>query len=211
MTNIRERVILRRALARGGVFAAAITSLILLLPLNASALTFHWIGGAAGNWNDPAEWDTIDAGGSEAAWPSTAGDIAIFPAAIASAVTVTIPTGVSAAFGELHVQTNFSVTIQRAGTGQIIVNTTSEADNGDISITGIGTHFISAPVRLDKHVTVQVANAAASVAFSGRHWSDGHTEFQQDGARRGQVHRRCQQHLYRYDHGSLRRARTADQ
>jgi hypothetical protein len=65
----------------------------LVSPVAASALTFHWIGGATGNWNDAAEWDTIDAGGSEAAWPSTSGDIAIFPATIVGAVTVTIPTG----------------------------------------------------------------------------------------------------------------------
>jgi autotransporter-associated beta strand protein len=166
MTSIREQVTLRDALARGGLFAAAIASLILFLPLSASALTFHWIGGATGNWNDPAEWDTQD-GGAETAWPSTPGDIAVFPAAIASAVTVTIPTGVNAAFGDLQIQTNFSVTIQRAGTGQIIVGTGSEADNGDISITGTGTHFISAPVRMDRHVTIQVASAVASVSFSG--------------------------------------------
>ena len=167
MTSSRERVILRRALARAGMFTAAITGLILLLPLSASALTFHWIGGATGNWNDPAEWDTIDVGGSEASWPSTSGDIAIFPATIASAVTVTIPTGVNAAFGELQILTNSTVTITRAGTGQIIVNTFSEADNVDIIVQGTGTHSIFAPMRMDKHVTVQVSTITAALMFFG--------------------------------------------
>jgi autotransporter-associated beta strand protein len=167
MTSIRERVILRRAIARAGVFAAAITGLMLLLPVGASALTFHWIGGAGGNWNDPAEWDTIDVGGSEAAWPSTSGDIVIFPAAIASAVTVTIPTGVNAAFGELQILTNSTVTIQYVGTGRIIVNTSSEADNGDIIIQGTGDHAINAPVRMDKHVTVHVSSISSILVFAG--------------------------------------------
>jgi hypothetical protein len=74
---------------------AAIAASVLLLPADASALTFAWIGGATGNWNDAAEWDTVDAGGSEAAWPSTSGDIAIFPVGFAGAITVTIPTGVA--------------------------------------------------------------------------------------------------------------------
>ena len=165
------------------VFAtvAAIAASVLLLPADSSALTFAWIGGATGNWNDAAEWDTIDAGGSEAAWPSTTGDIAIFPVGFAGAITVTIPTGVNAAFGELQIQTNFSVTIQRAGTGQIIVNTSSEADNGDITITGIGSHFITAPMRIDKHLSVSVANAASSVSFSGGISQTGTRNFNKTG------------------------------
>jgi autotransporter-associated beta strand protein len=181
MTSIRERVILRRAVARGGVFAATITSLILLLPLSASALTFHWIGGASGTWNDANEWDTIDPAGSEAAWPSTTGDIAIFPATIVSAVTVTIPAGVNAAFGELQLLTNFTVTIQRVSTGQIIVGTSSEADNGDINIQGTGDHVIWAPMRMDRHVTVHVANLAASVVFFGSIGQSGARNFNKTG------------------------------
>jgi autotransporter-associated beta strand protein len=149
------------------LFTAATMALLLLLPASASALTFHWIGGATGNWNDAAEWDTIDAGGAETAWPSTSGDIAIFPATIVSAVTVTIPTGVNAAFGELQILTSSTVTIQRAGTGQIIVSTSSVGDNVDINIQGTGDHVISAPVRMDRDVVVHVANLAASVVLSG--------------------------------------------
>ena len=180
MTSIRDQVILRRALARGGRFAAAITSLILLLPLSAAALTFHWIGGATGNWNDPAEWDTIDAGGSEAAWPSTAGDIAIFPATLGT-TTVIIPNGVNAAFGELRILTNSTVTIEHGGTGRIIINTLSEADNGDITIQGNGGHVISAPIRMDKHVTVHVADALASVVLSGGIGQTGVRNFNKTG------------------------------
>jgi autotransporter-associated beta strand protein len=162
-------------------FTAAIVALILLLPAGASALTFAWIGGAAGNWNDPNEWDTVEPGGSESAWPSTAGDVVIFPVGFAAAITATIPTGVNAMFGELQIQTNFSVTIQRAGTGQVIVSTTSEADNGDISIQGIGAHVISAPLRMDRHVTVQVTNAAAFVNFSGGIGQTGVRNFHKTG------------------------------
>ena len=180
---------------RAAAFTAAITLLILLLPLSASALTFHWIGGAAGNWNDPAEWDTIDVGGSEASWPSTSGDIAIFPATIATAVNVTIPTGVNAAFGELQILTNSIVTILRAGTGQIIVNTNSEADNGDINIQGTGDHVISAPVRMDKHVSVHVANLTGSVTFGGGINQNGTRNFNKTGPGIGAIRRLREQHL----------------
>lgn len=163
------------------LYTAAFAALILLSPVRASALTFAWTGGATGNWNDPDKWDTIDVGGSEASWPSTSSDIAIFPVGFAGAITVTIPTGINAAFGELRIQTNFSVTIQRAGTGQIIINTGSEADHGDISVQGVGSHFISAPVRLDKHVTVNVANAASSIAFSGAIGQTGTRNFNKTG------------------------------
>jgi autotransporter-associated beta strand protein len=167
LRHLRHLRHLRNALARAGVLTAAVAAVILLMPVAASALTFHWIGGATGNWNDPAEWDTIDAGGSEAAWPSTAGDFVVFPASIASAVTVTIPTGVNAAFGAMQILTSSAITIQRAGTGQIIINTLSEPDSGDINIQGTGDHVISAPVRMDKHLTVNVANVGTSLVFSG--------------------------------------------
>ena len=181
MTSIKEQVILRRVLARGGLFAAAITSLILLLPLSASALTFHWIGGATGNWNNGAEWDTIDAGGSEASWPSTTGDIAIFPATLSGTTTVIIPDGVNAVFGELRILTNSTVTIEHGGTGRIVVSTPSESDNGDITIQGNGGHVISAPIRMDRHVTVHVSDSVASMVFSGGIGQTGVRNFHKTG------------------------------
>ncbi len=57
----------------------------------------------------------------------------MFPASIASAVTVTIPTGVNAAFGVLRILTNSTITIQRAVPARSSSTRPAKRDNGDIN------------------------------------------------------------------------------
>ena len=64
---------------------------------------------------------------------------------------------------------------------------------------------------MDRHVTVHVSNAASSVVFSGGIGQTGIRNFNKTGPGNGQIHRLRQQHLYRHDHGGLRRPRTAEQ
>ncbi len=58
----------------------ALIVVCLLFTLHSQAQSFYWIGGANGEWNNPAHWSLSQGGSAAADYPKDAADNAIFPA-----------------------------------------------------------------------------------------------------------------------------------
>src|SRR4051812_17380152 len=108
--------------------------------------TFQWLGGATGNWNDPANWNRV--AGATGTFPNAARDIARFTRAYPRAQTVSVNAGITV--GEIDFGTVSNITITATGANVLTLDNTPNANAilnvGAAPFTNTGTDTITAPL-----------------------------------------------------------------
>jgi autotransporter-associated beta strand protein len=122
--------------------------------------TFQWNADASGNWNVAANWTRTS--GTTGSYPNAVDDVAVFGSKITADRTVTIPDGVTITVGTIQIDSAHNYTIDAAGSGNLVFNTSSgNALLTVTSTTGNGAPTISAPVTLVQ--TLSASNGSTGV------------------------------------------------